>query len=75
VAQSQKARGPIRKRDGLGLRGRAPRLMRGSAAVERGSQLARIARLLRTDAGLFARFAGLQSADVRAVLLDLAARP
>jgi hypothetical protein len=42
--------------------------------VQSGSQLARIARVLRTDDGLFSRLAALQSADVRAVLFDLAAR-
>jgi len=42
--------------------------------MQRGSQLARIARLLRTDDGLVARLAALQSADVRALLLDVAAR-
>jgi hypothetical protein len=45
-----------------------------SPQVEGGSQLARIARVLGTDTDLFSRLAALQSADVRAVLLDLAAR-
>jgi hypothetical protein len=37
-------------------------------------QLARIARKLETDADLFARLAALQSSDLRAVLLEIAAR-
>jgi hypothetical protein len=42
--------------------------------MRRGSHLGRIARVLKADDGLFPRLAALQSADVRAVLLDLAAR-
>jgi hypothetical protein len=42
--------------------------------MRRGSHLDRIARVLNADDGLFSRLAALQSADVRAILLDLAAR-
>jgi hypothetical protein len=42
--------------------------------VDRQRHLERVARSLGVDAGAFARLAALQSADVRAVLLDMAAR-
>lgn len=42
--------------------------------VSKGSHLARIARKMRAESDVFARLAGLQAADLRAVLLDVAAR-
>lgn len=42
--------------------------------MQRASQLARIVRSLRADADVLPRLAGLQSADLRALLLDVAAR-
>jgi hypothetical protein len=42
--------------------------------VDRQRQLERVARALGVERGVFARLAALQSADVRAVLLDVVAR-
>jgi hypothetical protein len=39
-----------------------------------GSHLGRVTRQIGADADLFSRLAGLQAADLRAVLLDVAAR-